>query len=129
MGHDSMRSTMLALSPGLHLPCLTCSADCPRSTSHRTAHGAATPQTLDFSAATGKALTTSFAGLALTITTLPKTSLLPAFVAGFIRVLILHKPGSVKMPFLTTSLVPMSHNEPIILAHTDFLSSLSVAPM
>merc|ERR1740138_1425851 len=98
-------------------------------TRSRSARGlqAATAQTLALRAATGKALTTFFAGLAFTMTTLPKTSLLPAFVAGFILVLILHKPGRVKMPDLTTSFVAMSHRLPISFAHTVFLSSLSVA--
>merc|ERR1719453_68277 len=84
-------------------------------------------QTLAFRAATGKAFTIFFAGLAFTMTTLPKTSLLPAFVAGFIRVLILHKPGSVKMPLLTTSFVAISARLPMSFAQTPFLSSHSVA--
>merc|ERR1712072_1618208 len=69
--------------------CQTSSADCPREAAQQGALTAATVQTLAFRAATGKAFTTFFAGLAFTMTTLPKTSLLPAFVAGFIRVLIL----------------------------------------
>merc|ERR1711920_903742 len=46
------------------------------------------PQMLFFKAATQYALTIVLAGLALTITTLPNISHLPAFVAGFKRVLI-----------------------------------------
>merc|ERR1712061_4109 len=60
-------------------------------------------QTDFLSAATAKALTMVFAGLALTITILPKISLLPALVAGFRRVLIMHKPGIVHFPFFFTS--------------------------
>merc|ERR1719382_1335947 len=75
----------------------------------------------------GKALTIFLAGLALTIITLPKTSRLPALVAGFMRVLIRHKPGSVKMPVFATSLVATSDNDPMNLAATDFLSSHAVA--
>merc|ERR1719440_1049392 len=80
------------------------SADCPREAAQQGACAckAATVQTLAFRAATGKAFTTFFAGLALTMTTLPKTSLLPAFVA-------------------------MSPSDPMSFAHTDFLSSHSVA--
>merc|ERR1712066_529032 len=88
---------------------------------------AATAQTLALRAATGKAFTIFFAGLAFTMTTLPKISFFPAFVAGFILVLILHKPGSVKIPVLDTSFVAMSARLPMSFAHTDFLSSLSVA--
>merc|ERR1719440_2080135 len=105
------------------------SADCPQEAAQQGACAckAATVQTLAFRAATGKAFTTFFAGLALTMPTLPKTSLLPAFVAGFIRVLILHRPGRVKMPLLATSAVAISAKLPMSFAHTDFLSSLSVA--
>merc|ERR1719378_177952 len=47
---------------------------------------------------TGKAFTMVFAGLALTMTSFPNAILLPAFVAGFTRVLILKRPGSVNFP-------------------------------
>merc|ERR1711981_427015 len=86
----------------------TSSADSPRRTGEHKACRVATTQTLAFRAATGKAFTTFFAGLAFTMTVLPNTSLFPALVAGFILVLILHKPGRVKMPVLATSLVAMS---------------------
>merc|ERR1712048_42224 len=62
-----------------------------------------TAQTLSLRAFTGYAFTIFRAGFAFTITTLPKTSRSPAFVAGFVRVLILHKPGTVKIPLLDTS--------------------------
>merc|ERR1719261_883737 len=57
------------------------------------------------SAATGKALTTVLAGLAFTFTSWPKAILTPALVAGFTRVLILQRPGMVKMPAFFTSAV------------------------
>merc|ERR1719433_1092637 len=65
-------------------------------------------QMLSLRAFTGYAFTTFRAGLAFTITTLPKTSRLPAFVAGFVRVLILHSPGTVKIPVLDTSVEAIS---------------------
>merc|ERR1712187_33218 len=47
-----------------------------------------------------------FGGFAFTTIILPKISLLPAFVAGFIRVFSLNKPGIEKVPVLpVTSLV------------------------
>ena len=49
--------------------------------------------TLFFKAETGKAFTTFLASLALTITTF-----FPAFVAAFMRVLILQTPGIVNTP-------------------------------
>merc|ERR1712007_280980 len=114
-------------APGFAAARLTSSADCPQEAVQQRAFRPATVQTLALRAATGKAFTIFFAGLAFTMTVLPKTSLLPAFVAGFILVLILHKPGRVKMPVLVTSFVAMSARLPMIFAHTDFLSSLSVA--
>merc|ERR1712190_479443 len=59
---------------------------------------------LSFKAFTGKAFTTLRAGLAFTTHILPKISRLPAFVAGFVRVLILHRPGRVNTPVFDTSL-------------------------
>merc|ERR1719473_948780 len=75
------------------------------------------------SAATGKAFTTFLAGFALTTITLPNTSRLPALVAGFMRVLILQRPATVKMPLLLTCLVPRSANAFNTPAACDFLSS------
>ena len=66
------------------------------------------PHTLCFKAETGNAFTTFLAGFALTITTLPKTSLFPAFVAGFILVLILHTPGMGNIPVLFTTCMAIS---------------------
>merc|ERR1712039_687050 len=68
----------------------------------------ATIQTAFFRAATGKAFTTFFAGLAFTITTLPKISFLPAFVAGFVLVLRRHRPGRANPPVFFTSVVAIS---------------------
>merc|ERR1719188_2055131 len=115
-------------APGLAAARSTSSADCPRKAGQHCVSRTLTLQTLAFRAATGKAFTTFFAGFAFTTTILPNISLLPAFVAGFILVLILHKPGRVKMPDLTTSFVAMSHRLPMSFAHTVFLSSHSAAP-
>merc|ERR1719190_264927 len=77
-------------------------------------------QMLFFRAAAGKAFTIFRAGFAFTITTLPKTSLLPAFVAGFVRVFNLHKPGREKRPVLPTSFVAISAKLSTNFEHTDF---------
>merc|ERR1711879_790762 len=114
-------------APTLASPRLASSADCPREAAQQGACRAATVQTLAFRAATGKAFTTFFAGLAFTITVFPKISFFPALVAGFVRVLILNKPGRVKIPFFTTSFVAISQRLPMSFAHTVFLSSLSLA--
>merc|ERR1719223_1352335 len=78
----------------------------PRNTtSHEngSVHHAQT-QMLFFRAATQNAFTMVLAGLALTTTTLPNISRLPAFVAGFTRVLTMTKPGMVTLPtFFTCS--------------------------
>merc|ERR1719504_327549 len=66
------------------------------------------PQICFFNAAVGKAFTTVLAGFAATFTSLPKMFLTPAFVAGFTRVLIRHKPGSANTPFFLTSFVAIS---------------------
>merc|ERR1719305_118138 len=103
---------------------------CGRSTDvlHATLKQAvALAQMLFFNAATQKALTTFVAGLALTITTLPKTSLLPAFVAGFMRVLIMAKPGMVNLPDFFTSLVATSAKPSSTFLTCDPFSSLAVA--
>merc|ERR1719337_351650 len=62
-------------------------------------------QICDLSAATGKAFTTVLAGFAFTLISWPKAILNPALVAGFMRVLILQRPGIVKMPVFFTSVV------------------------
>merc|ERR550525_1925478 len=78
-----------------------------------------------FKIETGKALTTGLAGLALTMTTLPKTSLLPAFVAGFKRVLTMHKPGTTNFPARFTSFAAISARLLIAFVHSDFLISVA----
>merc|ERR1719149_256881 len=66
------------------------------------------PQICFFNAATGNAFTMVFAGLAFTLVSLPNIILTPALVAGFVRVLMRHTPGSVKTPEAFTSLVAMA---------------------
>merc|ERR1740120_539334 len=63
---------------------------------------------LFFRADTQLALTIVFAGFAFTITTLPKISLLPALVAGFVLVFSMTRPGMVNLPVFFTSLVATS---------------------
>merc|ERR1719343_711239 len=84
-------------------------------------------QTLSLMAFTGKAFTTLRAGFAFTMTTLPKTSRLPAFVAGFVLVFSLQRPGSVKVPVLVTSLVANSAKLLMTFVHTFCFSSHDVA--
>merc|ERR1711976_814202 len=84
-------------------------------------------QMLFFKAATTYAFTIFFAGFALTMTTLPKISLLPAFVAGLVRVLKRHNDGIAKMPFFLTSLVASSAIMFSIFAQTFCLSSVPLA--
>merc|ERR1719343_233452 len=84
-------------------------------------------QTLSLMAFTGKAFTTLRAGFAFTMTTLPKTSRLPAFVAGFVLAFSLQRPGSVKTPAFVTSAAASSAKLLIIFAHTDFFNSQDVA--
>merc|ERR1719420_1345110 len=55
----------------------------------------------------GKALTMVLAGFAFTMTTLPKISRFPAFVAFFWRVLIITTPGMTNFPFFFASCVAM----------------------
>merc|ERR1719199_469497 len=85
-------------------------------------------------AATAKAFTTVLAGFAFTFTSLPKIFLTPALVAGFTRVLILQRPGIVKMPFFFTSPVAssakLSRRPDIALVLSSCLSAkaLTIAP-
>merc|ERR1719420_2072785 len=102
----------------LHVGDPTCASVVP-STFHP-------PHTLCFKAETGNAFTTFLAGFALTITTLPKTSLFPALVAGFIRVLILQTPGMVNTPVLFTSCVAISARLLMIFPHRLFFVSVLV---
>merc|ERR1719197_175258 len=54
------------------------------------------------------ALTTVFAGCAFTFTSLPNIILVPAFVAGFTRVLMRKRFGTLKIPFFFTSAAAMA---------------------
>merc|ERR1712025_384153 len=54
------------------------------------------------SAETTKAFTTVLAGRAFTTTSLPNIMRLPAFVAGFTRVLTMHTPGTTNLPAFFT---------------------------
>ena len=65
-------------------------------------------QMLAFNAATGNALTTVLAGFAFTSVSLPNMILLVALVAGFLRVLILARPGMVNTPVFFASAAPIS---------------------
>merc|ERR1712060_496021 len=78
-------------------------------------------------AATQKAFTTVLAGLALTKTTLPKTSRLPALVAGFWRVLTMHSPGIVTFPTLFTCAVATAAKLSKTFKTSFFFISVSVA--
>merc|ERR1711941_170232 len=64
-------------------------------------------QMLSLSALTGKAFTILREGFAFTMTTLPKISRLPAFVAGLVRVFNLQIPGMVNTPVFLVSFCPM----------------------
>merc|ERR1740123_1568196 len=88
---------------------------------------AETPQTLFLRAATGMAFTIVLAGLAFTTTSLPNISLLPAFVAGFRRVLIMHTPGTITFPVFFTSLLARDARLSSTLEHWDFFSSVEAA--
>merc|ERR1719277_1297222 len=73
-------------------------ASTPKTPKHTKTQISRSAQTDFFSAAKAKAFTMVLAGFAFTITILPKISLLPALVAGFRRVLIMHRPGIVHLP-------------------------------
>merc|ERR1711990_331265 len=82
------------------IPTVCKSLGCPQQASMP-----ATTQICDLSAATGKAFTMVLAGFAFTLISWPNAIRTPALVAGFTRVLILQRPGIVKMPFFFTSVV------------------------
>merc|ERR1719436_1327053 len=68
-----------------------------------------------------------FAGLALTTTILPKISRLPAFVAGFVRVLTMQRPGMVTFPALFTCFVATAAKLSKTRMQSFFFNSVSVA--
>merc|ERR1719226_273206 len=70
---------------------------------------------------------TVLAGFALTSTTLPNISLLPALVAGFLRVLIIARPGMTNLPVFLTSPVPTLARVARAVAATDLLISQASA--
>ena len=78
---------------------------------------------LAFKAATGNAFTIFLAGFAFTMTILPKTSLLPALVAGLLRIFMRANPGTVKTPVFFTSWVPTAARASNNLEATDFFTS------
>merc|ERR1719323_372585 len=82
---------------------------------------------LFFKALAGFAFTMVLAGFAFTICILPKISRFPALVAGFTRVLILQRPGMVKIPAFFTSVVATSAKVLRSFAHCDFFTSVPCA--
>merc|ERR1719487_3089632 len=68
-----------------------------------------------------------FAGCALTFFSSPNIILTPAFLAGFTRVLMRQRPGSVNTPFFLTSVVAMATKLLIILEHVDCFISCFAA--
>merc|ERR1712006_76963 len=78
-----------------------------KKTSEKTCQNNIVLQICFFSAAAGKTFTTVFAGFALTLTSLPNIVLTPALVAGFVRVLMRHKPGMANTPVFFTSFAAM----------------------
>ena len=61
------------------------------------------------------------AGLALHLVSTPNAILIPALVAGLRRVLILQRPGIVKMPFFLTSVVARVANLPFLYARNHIM--------
>merc|ERR1719203_2771775 len=97
------------LPRALHLPG-SAAPGCPRAGALRISVRSCVRASLQNSsliALAGKAFTTVLAGFAFTKTSLPKIILLPAFVAGFLRVLIITKPGTTNLPFFFASAVAM----------------------
>merc|ERR1711988_1032150 len=84
-------------------------------------------QMLFFNAETQNAFTIFLAGAAFTLISLPKATLVPAFLAGFILVLIMQRPGMVNLPAFFTSAVASAANSPSTFVHSDFLRPVLVA--
>merc|ERR1719284_2352185 len=87
-----------------------------------------------FNAAAGKAFTTFLAGLAATFTSLPNITLTPAFVAGFVRVLMRHKPGIANTPVFLTSFVAiatklLSTFEQVLVLMSSVANAFTKAPL
>merc|ERR1719453_1338464 len=81
-------------------------------------------QMLFLSAEMQKAFTIFLAGAAFTLMVLPKATLVPAFLAGFILVLIMQRPGIVNFPAFFTSAVARLAKLSRIFEHSDFFSPL-----
>jgi len=84
-------------------------------------------QMLFFRAETQKAFTIFLAGAAFTLIVLPKATLVPAFLAGFILVLIMQRPGIVNLPAFFTSAVARLAKLSRSCEHCDFFRPLSLA--
>merc|ERR1712093_422163 len=74
-----------------------------------------------------KAFTIFLAGAAFTLIVLPKASLVPAFLAGFILVLIMQRPGMVNLPAFFTSAVARLAKLSRSSEHCDFFRPLLLA--
>merc|ERR1711934_430750 len=81
-------------------------------------------QMLFLRAETQKAFTIFLAGAAFTLMVLPKASLVPAFLAGFILVLIMQRPGIVNFPAFFTSAVARVAKVSRSCEHCDFFKPL-----
>merc|ERR1719492_241209 len=92
-----------------------------------TRNAALQSQTLFLRALTGNAFTTVFAAAALTTTSFPNITFLPALRAGFTLVFNVTRPGMVNLPVPTVSLAPTSARESNILDTTLFFISIAVA--
>merc|ERR550537_2008035 len=92
-----------------------------------TVTGRETLQMLFFRAETQKAFTIFLAGAAFTLMVLPKAFLVPAFLAAFVLVLIVHKPGMVNLPVFFTSAVARVAKLSRSFEHSDFLRPLPLA--
>merc|ERR1712087_869131 len=107
--------------PGTRRPMLDHVPSCPSSRdSPRTQRR---PQNSSLRAFAAKALTTVLAGFAFTNTTLPNISRFPALVAGFLRVLIITKPGTTNLPFFSVSAAAMLARVLKALPITPFFTS------
>merc|ERR1712025_75735 len=130
--HSKKRSNPLPKPPHLKLSSVTAGFDTQRF-QRSTVVGIPTPgagsipacqtnplQMLFLRAEMQKALTIFLAGAAFTFTILPNAILVPAFLAGFILVLIMQRPGMVNLPVFFTSAVARPEKWSRSLEHSDF---------
>merc|ERR1719408_838924 len=94
-----------------------------RPSSRNSPHTQRRPQNSSLRAFAAKALTRVLAGFAFTSTTLPNISRFPALVAGFLRVLIITRPGTTNLPFFFVSAAAMLARVLKALPITPFLTS------